>query len=92
MEMKALQKTAEGMGHVELCDVPIPEIGPSEVLMKVYAAGVCGSDLLIQEDRHFYKATSFPALRTRWARTSPVSERAINSSPTSSAAKGRGWA
>ena len=24
--------------------------------MKVYAAGVCGSDLLIQEDRHFYEA------------------------------------
>jgi len=24
--------------------------------MKVYAAGVCGSDLLIQEDHHFYRA------------------------------------
>jgi L-iditol 2-dehydrogenase len=56
MQMQALRKTAPGAGHVELCEVPVPEIGPGEVLMKVYAAGVCGSDLLIQEDRHFYRA------------------------------------
>ena len=55
-EMKALRKTAEGVGNVELRTVPIPEIGPDDVLMKVYAAGVCGSDLLIQENRHFYEA------------------------------------
>jgi L-iditol 2-dehydrogenase len=54
--MKALRKVAEGAGHVELCEVPVPEIGRDEVLMKVWAAGVCGSDLLIQEDRHFYRA------------------------------------
>ena len=54
--MKALRKTASGVGHIELCEVPTPDIGPSDVLMKVYAAGVCGSDLLIQEDRHFYRA------------------------------------
>ncbi len=54
--MKALRKVAPGVGHVELGEVPIPEITPDEVLMKVYAAGVCGSDLLIQEDRHFYRA------------------------------------
>lgn len=54
--MKALRKMAPGVGHVELCEVPIPEIGPDEVLMKVYAAGVCGSDLLIEQDRHFYRA------------------------------------
>ncbi len=54
--MKALRKTATGVGHVELRDVPVPDIGPGEVLMKVYAAGICGSDLLIQEDRHFYRA------------------------------------
>jgi len=54
--MKALRKVAAGEGHVELGEVPIPDIGPGDVLMKVYAAGVCGSDLLIQEDRHFYRA------------------------------------
>jgi L-iditol 2-dehydrogenase len=54
--MKALRKIASGPGHVELGEAAAPEIGPDDVLMKVYAAGVCGSDLLIQEDRHFYEA------------------------------------
>jgi threonine dehydrogenase-like Zn-dependent dehydrogenase len=54
--MRALRKMASGQGHVKLDDVPVPEIGPRDVLMKVWAAGVCGSDLLIQEDRHFYRA------------------------------------
>ena len=39
-----------------LVDVPVPEPKPNEVIMKVWAAGVCGSDLLIQEDKHFYQA------------------------------------
>jgi len=54
--MQALRKVTPGEGHVELSEVPMPDIGPDDVLMKVYAAGVCGSDLLIQEDRHFYRA------------------------------------
>ncbi len=54
--MMALRKIAAGSGHVELQEVPIPEIGANDVLMKVYAAGVCSSDLLIREDRHFYEA------------------------------------
>lgn len=54
--MQALRKTATGTGHVELCEVSVPTIGSRDVLVKVYAAGVCGSDLLIQEDRHFYRA------------------------------------
>jgi L-iditol 2-dehydrogenase len=56
MEMEAVRKTAQGSGNVDLVEVPLPEIGPDEVLMKVYAAGICGSDLLIHEDRHFYQA------------------------------------
>ena len=38
--MKALRKTEDGGGHIELCEVPVPEIGPGEVLLKVWAAGV----------------------------------------------------
>lgn len=56
MSMLALRKTAAGAGNVELREVPVPDVGPNDVLMKVYAAGICGSDLLIQEDRHFYRA------------------------------------
>ncbi|MCL5069814.1 MAG: zinc-binding dehydrogenase [Actinobacteria bacterium] len=55
-KMLALRKVKRGKGNIELCEVPIPEIKPYEVLMKVWAAGVCGSDLLIEEDKHFYKA------------------------------------
>lgn len=56
MNMQALRKTAPGVGHIEIQEVPVPEIGDNDVLMKVYAAGICGSDLLIQEDKHFYRA------------------------------------
>jgi L-iditol 2-dehydrogenase len=55
-QMKALRKIRQGVGNVELADVDVPEIREDEVLMKVWAAAICGSDLLIQEDKHFYKA------------------------------------
>jgi L-iditol 2-dehydrogenase len=54
--MKAVRKVREGEGYVELVDVPEPEIGPQDVLMKVWAAGICGSDLNIQNGTHFYRA------------------------------------
>lgn len=36
--------------HITLEQVPIPEIGPHDVLIKVHACGICGSDV------HSYKA------------------------------------
>ncbi len=54
--MRALRKTKHGPGNLVIEDVPFPEIKDDEVLMKVWAAGVCGSDLLIEEDNHFYEA------------------------------------
>ena len=54
--MKALRKVKKGKGNVEIQEVPIPRIKDNEVLMKVWAAGVCGSDLLIEDDKHFYRA------------------------------------
>ena len=54
--MKALRKTKEGKGNLEVKEVPRPEIKPDEVLMKVWATGICGSDLLIEKDKHFYEA------------------------------------
>jgi L-iditol 2-dehydrogenase len=44
------------VGNGALVETADPEIKDDEVLMKVWAAGVCGSDLLIQEDRHMYTA------------------------------------
>ena len=54
--MLAVRKMRKGKGNVELVDVPMPTIGPRDVLMKVWAAGVCGSDLNIEADTHFYRA------------------------------------
>jgi (R,R)-butanediol dehydrogenase/meso-butanediol dehydrogenase/diacetyl reductase len=34
-----------GAGRIEVCDVPMPEVGPGEVLVQVHYCGLCGSDL-----------------------------------------------
>lgn len=44
--MKALVKTEPGVG-LELCDVPEPAPGREEVLIRVRAAGICGTDVHI---------------------------------------------
>jgi threonine 3-dehydrogenase len=41
--MTALRKTSEAPG-LELGEVPVPAIGPSDVLIKVRKAGICGTD------------------------------------------------
>ncbi|TCL61786.1 alcohol dehydrogenase/L-iditol 2-dehydrogenase [Hydrogenispora ethanolica] len=42
--MQAVVKYANGDGKTELRQVPVPEIGPQDVLVKVEAVGICGSD------------------------------------------------
>jgi len=46
--MRALVKESAGPGIV-LRDVPVPTCGPSEALIQVHHAGVCGTDLHIWE-------------------------------------------
>ena len=50
--MRALVKTATGQGYMELQDVPLPQVEPGEVLLRVRACGICGSDLKIQDGQH----------------------------------------
>lgn len=52
--MRALVKTAKGPGNLELREIPIPRLGADEVLIRVHACGICGSDLKIQNDQHPY--------------------------------------
>jgi len=52
--MKALVKTATGRDCLELREVPVPEIGADDVLIRVRACGICGSDLKIRDDQHPY--------------------------------------
>jgi L-iditol 2-dehydrogenase len=47
--MKAVVKYAFGPGNIELRDVPEPVPRPDEVKIEVKAAGICGSDLHIQD-------------------------------------------
>ena len=48
--MKALVKYADKAGSTEIRDVPIPEIGPNDVLLKVEYAGICGTDPHIHQN------------------------------------------
>ena len=50
--MKAVVKTQTGDGFVQLMEVEEPRIEPDEVLVRVRAASICGSDLHIWHDRH----------------------------------------
>ena len=44
--MKALVKSKAEKG-IWMEDVPVPEIGPNDVLIKVYKSSICGTDLHI---------------------------------------------
>jgi L-iditol 2-dehydrogenase len=59
MDMKALW--VEKPGHYALKDVPVPEIGDDDVLVKVGAASICHSDLDIVDGRRKH-LISFPRI------------------------------
>src|SRR6478736_3723526 len=44
-QMPAVVQTEMKKGAVELRDMPVPEIGENEILMRVRGVGVCGSDV-----------------------------------------------
>lgn len=57
--MKALVKFAEGPKNMEIRDVPLPTLGKRDVLIKLKAVGVCGTDLKIYQG-HF--PTTLPVI------------------------------
>ncbi len=48
--MKALEKRAPGPGNLALVDKPLRPLGPGDVVLKIAACGVCGTDLHIYDD------------------------------------------
>lgn len=46
-----------GAGDIRIEEMPIPEIGHGEVLMRVEASGICGSDVM-----HWYRARRGPVV------------------------------
>lgn len=56
--MKAVVKTRAGPGF-ELCEVPVPEIGHHDILVRTRATSICGTDL------HIYKWDQWAANRIK---------------------------
>ena len=50
--MKALMKWESGAGHVALRETERPVPGPDEVLIRVAAAGICGTDIHVFNGHH----------------------------------------
>lgn len=48
--MRALIKTAPGVGNLEVMDAPTPSPGPGEALVRILRSGLCGTDLLVYDD------------------------------------------
>jgi threonine dehydrogenase-like Zn-dependent dehydrogenase len=53
-KMKAI--VFHDVGKIKLTEIPIPKVTqPDDVLLKVKAVGICGSDLKIIEGKHHFK-------------------------------------
>jgi len=50
--MKAIIKASEEAGSVTVADVPVPKVGPGDALVKVYATGICYSDVSVKKDTY----------------------------------------
>lgn len=51
--MKAVMKVRQAPG-IEVLEVDVPAVGAGDILVKVAAAGICGSDV------HYYQWTVTP--------------------------------
>lgn len=62
MTMRSLVKHPDEMG-LRLSELPVPEPGPDDVLIRVHATGICGTDLHIFEWDH-WASENIPAPMT----------------------------
>ncbi len=53
-----LQQVMTAPGKIEFHEIPVPEIKPNEVLVKIIKIGVCGSDIHVYHGEHPF--TSYP--------------------------------
>ncbi|NLW77941.1 MAG: alcohol dehydrogenase catalytic domain-containing protein [Ruminococcaceae bacterium] len=71
--MTAIYKVRDGHDGWEIRDIPRREPGPGEVELQIMAAGICGSELHLYHDNHFYTPPSL--IGHEWsARISKVGE------------------
>jgi threonine 3-dehydrogenase len=57
--MKALRKLKAGRG-ADYCDVPVPEAGPADLLVRVKATALCKSDIEVYEWSDLLASLKFP--------------------------------
>ena len=50
--MLGVTKLAEGRGHVGLSERPEPQVEPGHVVLEVVAAGICGTDIHIEDGEY----------------------------------------
>jgi L-iditol 2-dehydrogenase len=48
--MRALIKTAPGVGNLTVMEAPTPAPGPGDALVRIRRSGLCGTDLLVYDD------------------------------------------
>jgi threonine 3-dehydrogenase len=60
--MLCIRKIDRGVGHLSVDHIDQPEAGPSEVLLKVSAAGICGTDMHIYHWAPFSERLKLPTV------------------------------
>lgn len=60
--MQAVVKTAPAPGSIELRTVPVPQVGPREILVRIKAAAICGTDVHIRHWNDWARARMHPSV------------------------------
>jgi len=99
-KMKAL--VFKDVGKLVQEEIPVPKVkDPDDVLLKVKAAGICGTDVKILEGKHHFKPNTvlgheFAARSSKWAHTSSMSRWAtawqLTTTSVVAFARSAGWA
>ena len=66
-----LQQVMTAPGVIEFNEVPVPEVKPGQVLVKIQKIGICGSDIHVYHGKpspniRLPKAMRFPVKSPRW--------------------------
>ena len=76
--MKAIR--IHGSGDVRLDDVPIPKLADDDVLIRVRAAGICGTDLELLDGTAYYVTSGKTKLTAACGRGTKCSTNSFNGS------------
>ena len=57
-ENKMLQQVMTNPGEIIFREVPVPEVGDDQVLVKIMNIGICGSDIHVYHGKHPF--TKYP--------------------------------